>query len=208
MLFINIYTNLCESRKYNKEFYKPKSGLHRHHITPVHSGGSDEESNLTYLTVREHIIAHYLLWKINKDPNDLRSMHMLSAKLSSKQRQITGKWCFENKIGYFSDKFSPEQKQEWRLKGIHTQMLNQVGIFDPKLLSYHASLGGKASIISPNNPWSYWATKEGQIERAIMGGKSLIGMKCITNGKHRTRIRPEFLEEYLSKGYRLGFTLD
>ena len=208
MLFINIYTNLCESRKSNKEFYKPKSGLHRHHITPVHSGGSDDESNLTYFTVREHIIAHYLLWKINKDPNDLRSMHMLGAKLSSEQRQITGKWCFENKIGYFSDKFSPDQKHEWRLKGIHTQMLNQVGIFDPKLLSYHASLGGKASIISPNNPWSYWATKEGQIERAIMGGKSLIGMKCITNGKHRTRIKPEFLEEYLSKGYRLGFTLD
>lgn len=206
MLFINIYQHLCESRKSNKEFYKPKSGLHRHHIIPEHSGGSNEESNLTYLTIREHIIAHYLLWKINKDPNDLRSMRMLGAKLTPKQRQITGKWCFENKIGCFSDKFSPEQKREWRLKGIHTQILNKVGIFDPNVLSYHASLGGKASIISPNNPWSYWASPEGRRERASMGAKAHTGKKAMYKSGDTTfiRVSPENIQQKIDAGYILG----
>ena len=208
MLFINIYTNLCESRKSNKEFYKPKSGLHRHHIIPEHSGGSNEESNLTYLTIREHIIAHYLLWKINKDPNDLRSMNMLGAKLTTEQRQIIGKWCFENKIGYFSDKFSPKQKREWRLKGIHTQILNKVGIFNPNVLSYK-SLGGKASIISPNNPWSYWASLEGQRERASMGAKAHTGKKSMYKSGDTTfiRVSPENIQQKIDEGYILGSPL-
>ena len=79
----DVFINLCQSKKQLKESWGKGSGLHRHHIIPVHSGGTDEESNFTYLTVREHIIAHFLLWKIHRNPNDLRSMHMLGANLSS-----------------------------------------------------------------------------------------------------------------------------
>ena len=38
-------------------------------------------------------------------------------------------------------------------------------------------------------------------------GKAIKGLICVTNGGHRTRIRPEKLQEYISKGYRKGFTL-
>lgn len=44
-------------------------------------------------------------------------------------------------------------------------------------------------------------------KNAILGGKAIKGMICVTNGAHRTRIRPEKLNEYLSNGYRRGFTL-
>ena len=38
----------------------------RHHILPKCMGGVDE-NNITYLTPREHYIAHWLLCKIHKD---------------------------------------------------------------------------------------------------------------------------------------------
>lgn len=36
-----------------------------HHIVPKCMGGSDEESNLVYLTASEHYVAHQLLAKMN-----------------------------------------------------------------------------------------------------------------------------------------------
>jgi hypothetical protein len=60
-----MHDNLVNSRKHLKEEWKPVgSGLERHHIVPRHIGGLDEEANYTYLTHREHIIAHWLLWKL------------------------------------------------------------------------------------------------------------------------------------------------
>ncbi len=37
--------------------------LHKHHIIPRHAGGTDDESNLVYLTVEEHAEAHRLLYE-------------------------------------------------------------------------------------------------------------------------------------------------
>lgn len=141
-----IYDNLCESRKANIDYYKPYSGLHKHHITPSHSGGEDVEQNFTYLTVREHIIAHYLLWKIYKNPNDLRQMNMLGAKLTSQHRITVGKWCHENKIGFH--KFSREEKSSMakRQREIRIETDTQ-------------------------NEWDFWAQKEGRTLRSQIGGK-------------------------------------
>ena len=74
----SIYKSLCDSRKHLKEDWKPVgSGLERHRILPGHQGGTYEESNCTYLTLREHILAHYLLWRINKDENDRSAYKLL-----------------------------------------------------------------------------------------------------------------------------------
>ena len=82
---MNIYTrlhdNLIESRKNLKEQWEPiGSGLDRHHIIPKHAGGTDEESNFTYLTHREHIAAHWLLWKIHGRDGD-KSAWMLMKRM-------------------------------------------------------------------------------------------------------------------------------
>jgi len=101
-IYHRIYSNIISRNVNKKELWENKeNGLHRHHIIPKHMGGEDTEDNYTYLTVREHQIAHYLLWKIYGKVNDLRSMHMLGARLTPYQRQITGKWCFENKKNWF-----------------------------------------------------------------------------------------------------------
>lgn len=149
MTSTNIYNQLCQSRKSNKILYKKGSGLHEHHILPRHSGGLDDDENYTYLTVREHIIAHYLLWRINKNPQDLRSMKMLGANLSVAYRRTIGLWCVENKIGVHSDLYTKEERRKWSLKGLETQKES----------------GSKDSFY-------YWSTIEGQTERASMGGKA------------------------------------
>ena len=47
---------------------KRKKGFHRHHIIPKHSGGTDDDENIIYLTKEEHIQAHLDLYdKYGKD---------------------------------------------------------------------------------------------------------------------------------------------
>lgn len=115
MLSKQIYDNLCDKGKYRRDQYTRYSNLHKHHIIPVHMGGSDEECNFTYLSIKEHIIAHYLLYRIYKNPNDLRSMYMLGAELSPLQRKVVGEFCRDNRLGFHGA--SSEQKREWSKRG-------------------------------------------------------------------------------------------
>ena len=169
-------------------------------------GGTDENHNLTYLSVREHIIAHYLLWKIYGNINDLRSMHMLGTNLSPRHRILIGKWCYENKIGFFSNKFNQSEKFNWRRRGIDKQIEQKVGIHDPNKFKEYASIGGKASIKSHSNPWSYWASKEGLKKRSSLGGKSHKGKKVMHSPGDTTfiRVNPKDIDFYLEKGYIFG----
>tara|TARA_R110000868_G_scaffold98582_1_gene271401 strand:- start:303 stop:1109 length:807 start_codon:yes stop_codon:yes gene_type:complete len=204
--YSNVYYKLCESRKTQKINYKKGSDLHRHHIKPTHSGGTDEDSNLTYLTIEEHRISHFLLWKIGGQINDLRSMNMLGANLSHHYRHLIGKWCFENKIGIYSDKIDKKEKWKWRRKGIEKQIELKIGIHNPENFVKYATIGAKASIRSPNNPWHYWASPEGRRERASLGGKTNIDKKAMykPGDKTFTRVRKEDILEYQNKGYILG----
>lgn len=209
-IYYNIYHKLCESKKQAKNEYKPFSGLHEHHILPKHSGGDNSRSNLTYLTVREHIIAHFLLWKIYKNPNDLRSMKMLGAKLTPEKRKIIGEWCRDNKIGFHGS--SKKDKRKWAKRGLETQKNN-----NSKSSFYYwsteegrkerASLGGKASLKSGNNKeFLFWMSKEGRKLRASMGGKATKGRKVMHmpgNPKWK-RVNPEDVNHYLSLGWQFG----
>ena len=38
---------------------------HGHHIIPKHIGGTDDEWNFVFLTVKQHALAHRLLWKMD-----------------------------------------------------------------------------------------------------------------------------------------------
>lgn len=208
-MYISIYYNLCNSRKQLKEHWIPGSGLHRHHIIPVHSGGTDEEDNFTYLTIREHIISHFLLWKIHENPNDLRSMHMLGAQLTVNQRKIVGEWCRDNNIGIFSDDYKNNKDLQIRRvkKSAETQKRLQIGTFSESGRKSIASAGGKVGgKIQKSNKQGIHNPENFQ-KYASLGGRATKGMICVTNGKHRTRIKPQLLEKYISMGYRKGFTL-
>lgn len=208
-IYFRIYHNLCHSRKQLKDSWGSGSNLHRHHIIPVHSGGVDSDENYTYLTLREHQIAHFLLWKINRTPNDLRSMKMLGARLSSEQRKIVGEWCHKNNIGIFSEEYKSDKiKQKERCKrSAQTQKKMKVGTFSEEGRKTLASKAGKVSgTLQKRNKMNIHDPSNFK-KHASIGGKAIKGMICVTNGSHRTRIRPEKLQEYVANGYRKGFTL-
>ncbi len=60
---------------------KPKKGYHRHHVVPKHAGGSDDDDNLVYLTVEEHIEAHRRLYREHGKLADMASANLLQASL-------------------------------------------------------------------------------------------------------------------------------
>lgn len=208
-MFDRIYSNLCDSNKSRKDDYKKYSGLHEHHIVPKHMGGTDEDCNLTYLNVREHIIAHYLLWKIYKNPNDLRSMKMLGANLSPQHRRITGEFCRDNEIGLFSTPI--EERKEWMSKGIETQkqeyLQNNTKNFyywsTEEGRKERASLGGKQRA---SKEFNYWASNQGRKERASLGGKAHKGKKVmhLPGTKGWKRILPEDVDNKLNEGWKFG----
>lgn len=208
MYYLLVYNNLCSSKSQLKESWLPGSGLHRHHILPRHSGGDDSEENFAYLTVREHIIAHFLLWKIYKNPNDLRSMKMLGANLTPAQRKVVGYWCRDNSIGFHNA--STEELKHWQSRGRETQKLS-----DDK------------------TSWYFWSTEEGRKKRASMGGKiggkkqaelgigfhhpeirkkatslggkSHVGKVWINKQGSNTRVTQQKLQSFLDEGWVLGF---
>ena len=48
----------------------PKKGYHRHHKVPKFLGGTDEASNLVYLTPYEHAMEHKKLFEIHNRKED------------------------------------------------------------------------------------------------------------------------------------------
>ena len=191
-MYKEIYNNLCTIGKTRKNLYKKGSNFHKHHIIPKHSNGDDINENYTFLTIREHIIAHYLLWKLNKNPYDLGSMHMLGAHISSHQRKIFGEWCRDNKIGFHS--FSLEMRKEIGYKSWKIAQQNKNEFFywstqEGRL--ERARLGGKASFASGNNKeFLFWCSKEGSQMRAKMGGLSS-GKLCVTNGVETKKFKTD-----------------
>jgi hypothetical protein len=209
-IYSSIYYTLISKNVNKKHLWESKKVvLHRHHIVPRHSGGLDEESNYTYLTIREHICAHFLLWKIHRNKNDLRAMHMLGAKLTPHQRRMTGKFCFENNIGMFSDEYK-NKRSEWGRKGAMSQIKNGKCIHTKDLnqRAQWAALGGKAGARSQMKNGIGMHTKDlkQRSEWASLGGKAHTGKKCMYKPGDKTfkRVKPKDIDKHLDEGYIFG----
>jgi len=60
--------NLKTKKKTKKR--TPYEGIEKHHIIPRFDGGTDDPSNLVLVFIKEHVIAHWLRWKVLKKPQD------------------------------------------------------------------------------------------------------------------------------------------
>lgn len=83
---------------------------HLHHIIPRHAGGTDDPSNLIYLSVEDHAAAHEDLYSQYRRLGDLVAWQCLSGKttFSEKLRK-------ELSINGFREKVlnNPDRKSEW-----------------------------------------------------------------------------------------------
>ena len=91
---------------------KREEGMYyeKHHILPKSMGGSDDESNLVYLTAREHFLAHWLLWRIHKNRDTAFAFHTF-VSLSKKNSNYSN---FSSK-GYKEAREAYSEKHRERL---------------------------------------------------------------------------------------------
>ena len=59
---MNRYERFCRSVKSMGRIKEPNLGLEVHHILPRSMGGDNDPSNLVVMTIREHFLAHIMLW--------------------------------------------------------------------------------------------------------------------------------------------------
>ena len=82
---------------YNQIVLKGKNeklpGHEHHHILPRSLGGTDDNNNLVYITVREHFVCHWLLTKIYPTGEEhwkmLNALRMMRAENKNQQRYDT-----------------------------------------------------------------------------------------------------------------------
>ena len=56
---------------------KPKGYSERHHVIPKWMGGTNNKNNLIYLSFKDHVFAHWLLWKQFRDKPSAYSYYMM-----------------------------------------------------------------------------------------------------------------------------------
>lgn len=89
----------------------------KHHITPKSLGGSDEESNLVNLTLREHFICHILLTKFTKKDEKHKMLCALHRMAFSKKYRINSRLYEQVRTDFnISMKQNhPSKKESWRI---------------------------------------------------------------------------------------------
>jgi hypothetical protein len=118
-IYKSFYDSLCNRGKNLGEQWKPGSGLHRHHIIPKHNGGLDDKNNYTYLTIREHIVAHWLLWKIHKKYQDKCAFSILRGNPKYEEKIIAIDGISYSSIRDACNKLNKSYRtiQRWALDG-------------------------------------------------------------------------------------------
>jgi len=89
MNYQKIYDNLILSRS-NKTLKKDEY-YESHHIVPKCIGGSDDKTNLIFLTYREHFLAHLLLTKIYPEHRGINYALLCMLRKHTHGRVITSK---------------------------------------------------------------------------------------------------------------------
>lgn len=78
MNYKRVYDEIINNRIFDK-LDKDSVNIEKHHIVPKCIGGSDEESNIVSLTLREHFLCHLLLTKIYNDKSTVVYHKLLKA---------------------------------------------------------------------------------------------------------------------------------
>ena len=114
MNYIKIYSQLIErgcirQRNKTRKILKREIGLvEQHHIIPRSINGTDETTNLVFLTPEEHVLAHLLLVKIY--PTNQKLIYAANWMTSRVKSNKEYGWVKRQTAIAFSDKFSGQTR--------------------------------------------------------------------------------------------------
>lgn len=115
---------------------------HKHHVIPKHMGGTDDPSNLVELTVEDHAIAHFVLYKMHGHWQDYIAWRGLSKRITCEQviREVSSRV-------HTGREFSDEQKKNMSLakRGKKNPMYGTVSPNAGKFGEEHPRWGTKHS---------------------------------------------------------------
>jgi hypothetical protein len=81
---------------------------HKHHILPKSSGGNDDKDNLVILTYKQHVFAHFLLYKWKPTNNNWISYRLMNGLDESKKQAVEELKIKKIKESKNNKKWSPE----------------------------------------------------------------------------------------------------
>lgn len=83
--YSKVYFSTIEKAKHRG--WKKARGRERHHIIPQSLGGSNDKSNLVYLSCREHFLCHWLLVKMTEGDNYHKMRYALMGMRAENEHQ-------------------------------------------------------------------------------------------------------------------------
>ena len=116
MDYKGIYDAICERgqvRLIDETKYYEK-----HHIIPKCMGGTDDATNLTILTYREHFLVHWILHRIHPDNKELgyAFFAMTLDKYGNRNHTISARALEEAKKAYISSRIGSQHSEETKQK--------------------------------------------------------------------------------------------
>jgi len=106
---------------------KPR-GFHKHHIVPRHAGGTDDPSNIIYLSPIDHAEAHLNLFKLYGNPNDAHAYNFLIKNIDESGNFISG---FQGRKHSDISKQKMSEKRIGQNSGINNPMYGKTGKNSP-----------------------------------------------------------------------------
>jgi hypothetical protein len=165
--FMNIYIQFIEKARQRALIFlqeDPSTYVEKHHILPRFASGLDEEKNLVQLTYRDHITAHYIRWRVYKDPRDLTAYKIMSGQVSDIRREIAslggkigGQIAQQQNKEHQRGRFNSETQRIRGQKGAAANKAQGTGAWDSANLE-------KANKVQAKNPELYREQKLKNLE--------------------------------------------
>ena len=187
----NLLIEKARSRGWTYKDNSKDNPIEVHHILPKSLGGSDETSNLVGLTIREHVIAHFLLakaiggkaWRAAFGMTNGHRLTEINSKLIESIKINSRELIRQSMIGnnHGSYEWSEERLQ------IHIEAMRKVGFTDAKRVAlekaWKKNLGStrseeakhKQSIAMKSN--GFVPVRAGEFEVCSNAGKANKGVK-------------------------------
>jgi len=235
IIHYNRYIEFIESR--SKRILDENIYVEKHHIVPKSFGGKDDDSNLIFLSTREHFIAHLILWKTynkkmaiafwffgQKNPHRKEVYFKINSRQYNALREeaILTTAAFNRKAIFISKdqkskRVLPERlnfylNEGWVLGRLNIRGNSNLGKHAKNSFWIHKNYSNKMIHIGE---WNYYKSKswiKGRNQKySVEYRKKLAtakGKKQINNGKIRKYCNEKDLNDYLDKGWKKGWKLN